>query len=172
MIPVCNKEFEKLNVELMADRCPQIKNFINNQQRLGYLEWFYGCGVLAFFPDGNNLVHKYSSLDSRRYIPRETERNYISVTEKLTGATKCVTFQNSNDLCGTCAYKGLLNSPITLGLDNPKFKKDDIKLSVRDFKNIVNTNEDFKTAYHNKKLTFWGGLFQNYQMLISILKST
>ncbi len=148
------KEFkpcDSYDIDKLKRECAQMKRFTEKQTELSYAEWLHGCGVIAFLPNGNELVHFYSCEDER-YNEAETERNYQDVIGK--GATRCSTFYPLNPLCHTCIYKGVLNSPYTLGTDSTSVLTESLPVTPEELERKINLKPNLLDSFHNRKVSF------------------
>jgi hypothetical protein len=159
--PVDIKNINPADVSLIIERCKVMNRFVNFQEELSYSEWFLGLGILHYCKDAKDLIHYYSSMDSR-YKPREVDKIYKSAMKKGIRPVRCNTLKRENfELCNDCVFQGLIDSPIRLGYKKTKFKNT-IEISAEVFEKRLYATPLFQDFYHNRELTFKNDTFKFY----------
>jgi hypothetical protein len=110
------KDYPPCSGELIAEQCEQVRALRDCKGNLPEPLWYAALGVVAFCEDGDKLGHEWSSGDTNRYTPRETQER-LDRARTLTGATTCQHFHDLDAaVCERCPHWRTIKSPIALGM--------------------------------------------------------
>lgn len=104
------------DLKLIAQKCNQIKHCVVEKGNVPQPLWYASLGIAAYCIKAEDRIHRISN-GHPKYTYEETEREAARWKSTCSGATTCKKFEDENPQgCNGCAYKGRINSPITLGL--------------------------------------------------------
>ena len=101
--------------EAIAEVCPQIAIIRATKGNVSEPTWYAGLTILARCEDGDRLAQEWSA-GHPGYDFEKTEAK-LAHAKAAPGPATCGTFSDGNEApCNSCPNKGLLKSPITLGV--------------------------------------------------------
>lgn len=102
--------------EFVIERCPFMRQVVDNAESLSEPEWYQSIGVLAYTVEAPEIVHKYSKPHPG-YSFGDTEAKMNHWKQDGKGPPTCRTIQEKcgDDYCKRCPYNGDIKSPIVLG---------------------------------------------------------
>ena len=107
----------------MIEQCPMFADALaTGGKDVPEMLWVQQLHVLAFCDDGANYAHEISKLYTG-YAQAETQLKWnqrVQAREKA-GPTLCNTFNKYSPHCVTCAHRGLISTPLQLGVDRDPF---------------------------------------------------
>jgi hypothetical protein len=122
------KQFKRIMIKsAQGTGCAQLLHCFLNQQTIDYNLWRSALSIAAFCVDKDTAIHKISE-HYPGYSWHETEAKANDLLK--TGAPhKCDTFQRWNPSgCDGCTHKGLIKSPIALGIEVVEADTDKIEI--------------------------------------------
>jgi len=107
-------EREPLKLKPMMQKCGAMREVMENPDHVSYHTWYRTIQVIRHCNDGDNLIHKVSSL-ANSYSVEETDKMIRTLAEKDIPPTLCDTFSKDSDACAACPYRGKIKSPAAFG---------------------------------------------------------
>ena len=119
-------------IMLKADQgCAQLNYCFANQNEIDEPLWVSALSVAAFCVDGDEAAHKMSNKYPD-YDPAEVETKLRNI-RKRGGPHLCTTFEERNPGgCEGCPHKGVIKSPIVLGMEIAEADPEDNEFVVEE----------------------------------------
>lgn len=96
----------------IAAHCGALKEIVDAKGDVQEPQWRAMLGLVKRTVEGRDLAHEWS-VGSDRYDADDTDTKYDNWA---TGPTTCAEFSKYTDACSACKYRGVVKSPIMLGL--------------------------------------------------------
>lgn len=111
--------------------CQQLLHCYENQENIPYDLWRSALSITAFCEDRGIAAHRMSEKYPE-YDPAEVERKLDDLV-RTGGPHRCVTFEKYNPTgCDGCPHKGVIVSPIVLGIEIAEAGAEDNEVEVEE----------------------------------------
>ncbi|MBO6847254.1 MAG: hypothetical protein JJ884_07020 [Maricaulis sp.] len=112
---------KRANFVAIEKGCGAVSKWVRNPQEQSYEDWLALLRVLSRCERGEDLAHKISRNDARRYDPSETSKKYEEATKSMSPPT-CgyISSELGEAACNDCPMKGTIHSPMSLGYMDPQ----------------------------------------------------
>lgn len=110
-----------------GEGCQQLLHCYNNQTELEEPLWRAGLSIASFCVDSDRSAHLLSN-QYPDYDPAEVDKK-VAYIQRTGGPYKCETFEKLNPGgCDGCPNKGLIKSPIVLGMEVAEAEADEVEV--------------------------------------------